>query len=284
LGTAVVALAVDRGHQVVSIDVQPVSSLRPDLGAGGRDPEGPPPDANVPEEVFADVTSYDGLKRAVEGCDALVHLAAHPGPHQWPAYAVHNMNVVASYNALCVAVDLGIERICMASSVNAIGAAFSRHPQFDYFPIDEAHPTYNEDPYSLSKWIGEVQGASICRRHENLTVGSLRLHYLGHDRGSVMDRVSRNRTRYSRDLWGYTTLEAAARACLAVLGANWKGHEVFFIVAPRTALDEPTAKLCAEFYPEVPQRQALSGNEGFFRCTKAAGMLGWKHDTPEDGE
>jgi len=280
----VVAKAVELGHQVVSIDVQPVASARRGPGGDGADGDPPGEDSYAAAEVIADVTSYDDLKRTVEGCDALVHLAAHPSPRGRPAHEVHNLNVVGSYNALGVAVEIGIERICVASSVNAIGAAFSRRPHFDYFPIDEAHPTYNEDPYSLSKWIGEVQSASICRRYESLTVGSLRLHYLGRDRASVMDRVSNDRAKYSRDLWGYTTLEAAARACLAVLSANWEGHEVFFVVAPRTALDEPTAKLCAEFYPEVPQRRALSGNEGLFRCTKAADMLGWEHDTPEDDE
>ncbi len=60
-------------------------------------------------------------------------------------------NVVGSYNALRAAAEHGITRICQASSVNAIGLSYSRTPRFDYFPIDEAHPNYSEDPYSLSQ-------------------------------------------------------------------------------------------------------------------------------------
>jgi UDP-glucose 4-epimerase len=232
--------------------------------------------------VVADVTSYDDLKRAVEGCDALVHLAARPGPRGWPAHEVHNLNVVANYNALCVAVELGIDNVCLASSINAIGAAFSRQPRYDYFPLDEEHPTYNEEAYSLSKWVGEVQATSVCRRYENLTVGSLRMHYLATDSAAAEERVSLNRTGLSRELWGYTTFDAAARACLDVLGAHWSGHEVFYVVAPRTGLDEPTADLCAEFYPEVPLRHEFAGNEGFFCGEKAAELLGWQHDLAED--
>jgi nucleoside-diphosphate-sugar epimerase len=286
LGRSVVTAASQRGHRVVSIDLRPVGADPAEPGAGqgsaAPDPLREGGGEGAVAEVVADVTSYDDLKRAVEGCDALVHLAARPAPFGWPAHEVHNLNVVGSYNALSVAVELSIERICLASSVNAIGAAFSRRPHYDYFPVDEEHATYNEDPYSLSKWVGEAQAASVCRRHEDLTVGSLRLHHLIADRALIMERVARDRVRYSRDLWGYITLEAAARACLAVLGATWKGHEVFFVVSPRTALDEPTEQLCAEFYPQVPRRQSFPGNAGLFRCTKAAGLLGWEHDATED--
>lgn len=72
-----------------------------------------------------------------------------------------------SWNALNVAADLGIDRVALASSVNAIGmgmscshsvprrmltrAVFSKRPRFDYLPVDEAHPYYPEDAYSISK-------------------------------------------------------------------------------------------------------------------------------------
>lgn len=272
LGRAVVAAAAACGHRVVSIDVRPVYPA----------PTGSVASASV-TELTADVTSYEQLRRAADGCDALVQLAGRPGPRPWPAHEVHNLNVVASYNALCAATELGIERICIASSINAIGAAFSRRPRYDYFPVDESHPTYNEDPYSLSKWICEAQADSVSRRNTNLTIGSLRFHRLVPDRANAVDALTRHRTAANRDLWGYTTLEAATRACLAVLEAAWKGHEVFFIVAPRVALDEQTAQLCAEFYPDVPLRRALAGNEGLFCCTKAAEMLGWEHDRMGDG-
>ena len=225
-------------------------------------------------DVVADVTSYEELKRAALSCDALVHLAAHRSPFRRPPQEVHNTNVVASYNALCAAVDLGIERIRLASSVNAIGGAFSRRPRYDYLPLDEAHPTYNEDPYSLSKWVCEAQASSVCRLHGQLSVASLRLHQLVADRATVATRTSRERASGSRNLWGYTTLHAAAQACLSALEVTWKGHEVIYVVVSRTAVDWPTAELCQEFYPDVPLRKELSGNEGLFCCAKAVELLG----------
>ena len=89
-------------------------------------------------------------------------MAAIPAPGHHPDHEVHNNNVMGSYNALRAAVEVGIQRVCQASSVNATGLAYSRWPHFDYFPLDEEHPTYNEDPYSLSKWICEEQGQLVC--------------------------------------------------------------------------------------------------------------------------
>jgi nucleoside-diphosphate-sugar epimerase len=232
-------------------------------------------------QLEADVTSYEELRRALNGCDAVVHLAARPSPFGAPLHVVHNANVVGSYNALRVAVDLGIERYCYASSINALGGAFSKQPRYDYFPIDEEHPTYNEDAYGLSKFIGEIQADSVCRAHSGIAIGSLRIHHLVAYRSVLADKIASDVGRYSRDLWGYTTLDAAARACFAVLDADWKGHEVFFVVSPRTAADVATIELCGAFYPEVHRRHEPVGNQSLYSCVKAERMLGWVHDNVE---
>jgi nucleoside-diphosphate-sugar epimerase len=262
------AFALEQGHDVVSIDNRPVE-------AGSQE------DPHL-SQVTADVTSFDDLVGVVAGADGLVHLAAFPSPTGRPAHQVHNMNVVANYNALCAAVDLGISHVCLASSVNATGGVYSRAPRYDYFPVDESHPTYNEDPYSLSKWVGEEQGDSIARRYAHMTISSLRLHRLVVDRASVEGQMTADNEHARRDLWGYTNLEAASRACLAALKATWTGHEVFYIIAPRTALRQRSVELCERFYPQVPIVGEMDGNAGFFRTDKAARLLGWEHDeTPE---
>lgn len=255
VGRAVVDLARGHGHAVVAID------------RTGDDTR------------YADVTDYDQLAAAVNGCDALVHLAAYPGPGQRPAHLTHNDNVVGSYNALQVAVSLGIDRVCLASSVNAVGGGYSRRPRFDYFPIDEQHPTYNEDPYSLSKWIGEVQADSIARRYEHVSIASIRLHGIRASRPTGRTNAHPDRGGFAvRDLWGYVLLPDAARAFLLALTADFTGHEVFYIAAPETAVNVPTTQLCHQHYPEVPLRRALPGNTGLYDCSKAERLLGWRHD------
>jgi UDP-glucose 4-epimerase len=262
IGRAIAEQALDKGHEVVSIDrvVPDGVQSRPGLAF-----------------VEADVADYDRLLQALAGCDALVHMAAIPSPNNHPDHIVHNNNVVGSYNALRAAVEHGILRICQASSVNAIGLSFSRKPRFDYFPIDEEHATYAEDPYALSKWICEQQGDSFARRYEGIRIASMRFHWVVPDRATAASRMGIASREVSKHLWAYTLYEAAARACLMSLEADFDGHEVFYIVAPDTNIDVPSLDLCAQFFPGVPVRGDLSGYRSFFSCAKAERLLGWKH-------
>ncbi len=265
LGSVLSALAVEQGHTVIAIDRPCAERESADTGA---------------EQVRLDITSYDELARAVDGCDALVHLAAYTHPRGRPDHEVHNNNVVGSYNALSAGVHAGIRRICLASSVNAIGGFFSERPRYDYFPVDEQHPGYPEDAYSLSKWIAETQGAAMARRCQDLTIASLRLHFLVRDRehaGSVYE----NPPRIGIDnLWGYTSLGSAARACLLSLTAEFHGHEVFYVVAPETSADRPTLDLVGAHYPDVRVVRDLPGRASLYSSRKAQQVLGWVHDEP----
>lgn len=252
MGKAVIELALAEAHEVVCLD---------------RVPVGERPRRDGVEERQVELTDYGAFEGALAGCEALIHLAAIPSPQLQAAHVVHNNNVQSSYNALWAAVELGIQAVCMASSINATGAFYSRRPRFDYLPLDEDHPTYNEDAYSLSKWIGELQADSIARRYEGMKIASLRLHGLvpGHPAPGRVDDE-----RAAKQLWGYTLMDAAARACLLSLTADFDGHEVFYIVAPQTMMAVPSLELKARYYPDVPLRGDLSGNRGFFNCEKAA--------------
>jgi nucleoside-diphosphate-sugar epimerase len=263
VGGGVADLLSQRGHSVVAIDrVEPDDPARNDAY----------------EWAVVDVTDYDALAAVIEGCDAIVHLAAIPDPGIEPDPVVHNNNVTGSYNALRAAVQVGIRRICQASSINAIGAADSRAPVFDYFPVDESHPTYNEDPYSLSKWICEQQADSIARRYEDVSISSLRFHWVFPRREQVVDASAEQPDVTIKHLWGYTLLSAAAGAALLSLETRMAGHERFFIVAPDTVSDIPSADLARTYYPGVPVRGRLEKHASFFDCTRAARILGWRHD------
>ena len=268
IGRAVTALAVSEGHAVVSIDRVP--------------PPGDAARAGV-TDVQAEVADYAAVEQALKGCDAVVHLAAFPSPWGHPDHEVHNNNVVGSYNVLSAAAQLGIRHVCQASSINAIGGAYSRWPRYDYFPLDEQHPTYNEDPYSLSKWICEQQGDSFARRYETMSIASLRFHGVVPDRAAMMRHGHSGRERGAKHLWGYTRIDATARACLQALSVEWAGHEAFYIVAPDTAVDHPSRELAEQYFPNVPIRGDLSDGRGFFDCSKAERLLGWRHDDPPGG-
>lgn len=262
VGRAVIERALAEGHTVLSIDRRQVGAADSEM-----------------EILELDVKDYDVLAQALEGCDALIHLAAISGPGRQPDHVVHGDNVVASYNALRAAAAANVLRVCQASSINAIGGRFSAWPpRYDYFPVDEHHPSYAEDPYSLSKWICEQQAASIARRHRDMAIASLRLHGVVASRTDTSHWIGSEEKIAERHLWGYTLRDAAARAFLLGVTADFAGHEVFYVVAPTTMVDTPSVDLRDTHYPSVPVRGDLSGTRGFFDCRKAGEILDWHHD------
>ena len=262
VGSAIVEMALADGHSLVCID-----RVAPAAGA------------ERPNTTFiqAELTDYDAFEKALRGTDALIHMAAIPGPGHHPDHVVHNNNVVGSYNALRAAAEVGLKRVCQASSINAIGSAYSRMPRYDYFPVDELHPTYNEDPYSLSKWICELQAESMVRRYEDMTIASMRFHGVVPDRALMGKWDGSDGEKLSKHLWGYTLFEPAARACLLSLTADIHGAEVFFIVGPDTTSNVPSLELAQRHFPNVPITGDLSGHRSFFNSFKAERLLGWKH-------
>ena len=270
IGRAITDRGVALGHSIVSID-----RLAPSERLDGV------------VYVQADVADYDALVAAFAGCDSMIHMAAIPHPMKDPNHVVHNNNVVGSYNAMRAAVECGIRRICQASSVNAIGQAYSRKPRYDYFPIDEDHPNYAEDPYSLSKWICEQQADALARRYDAISIASLRFHWVLPDRAYAAKHYSDLAWNPNKHLWAYTRRDAAADACLKAVQTDLKGHEVFYIVASDTANSRPTSDLSAQHFPGVPIKGNPQGRWSFMTSAKARRLLGWTHptdDTPFESE
>ena len=263
VGRAIIKEARAQGHELVCIDrvAAPETEETRDL-----------------HFVQADMDEYDKLLAAFKGCDAVIHMAAIPSPGRHPDHVVHNNNVVGSYNALHAAVENGIMRICQASSVNAIGHAYSRDPHYDYLPIDEEHPNYSEDPYSLSKWICEQQADAFARRWADISIASMRFHWVVPERALAAKSFTLDSEHPKKHLFAYTLFDAAARACLLALEGRFKGHEAFYIVAPDTTADIPSLEVAAKVFPGIQIKGDLSGRKAFFNSSKAERMLGWKHD------
>ena len=260
MGRSLIPYLLDQNHIVVSID-----RASPATHMSGVD------------FLIADTRNFGEFIASIRGCDALIHLAAIRTPGNHPDPVVYADNTVSSYNALSAASALGIKRVCMASSINAIGGAFSRSPQYDYFPVDEQHATYAEDPYSLSKWVLEQQAAAFARRFEWMTIASLRLHWLLDSRERALHSTAAMGPVAIRHLWAYTLLSEASRAFLLSLTADFTGHEVFYIAAPHTASTKPSLELAQEYYPHTEIRGDFSNHLGFFNCAKAKRLLGWNH-------
>jgi len=268
VGKRVVLRALARGYHVLGVDHSALATADDrDLGSNFT-------------FLQADLRDYNETLKALEGCEAVIHLAAYPNPGDYKV-VVHNSNVVISWNVLRAAAELGINRIAQASSVNAITLIYSQQPKFDFFPIDETHPTLPDEPYGLSKVIMELQADSIVRRFKDMRVASLRLHW------SVPSRAAAQKldpVRAKNDLWGYVQEDSAAEAFLLAITQptdKWpSASEAFFVAAPETTEDGESSELIKEYWPDVPLKEGknMTGNAGFFDCSKAKELLGWEHN------
>jgi NAD dependent epimerase/dehydratase len=110
------------------------------------------PDVRGEFEVFAgDVRDPHGVRTAVTGCDAILHLAALiaiPYSYHSPDTYV-DTNVKGTLNVLQAARNAGTARVVHTSTSEVYGTA-------KFVPITEDHPLQGQSPYSATK-IGADQ-------------------------------------------------------------------------------------------------------------------------------
>src|SRR5690606_23874134 len=91
-----------------------------------------PGDLAADRVVVGDAGSPAVAARAVEGADAVVHLAAIPTPMDDPAEVVFGTNTMATFAVLDAAGRAGVRRAVIASSQSAWGTAFA---PFELHPV-----------------------------------------------------------------------------------------------------------------------------------------------------
>ncbi|TBL73000.1 NAD-dependent 4,6-dehydratase LegB [Paenibacillus thalictri] len=111
-----------------------------------------PSDIKSSLDVFAgDIRDPYGVKQAMKGCDAVLHLAALiaiPYSYHSPDTYV-DTNVRGTLNVVQAAKELGVSKVVHTSTSEVYGTA-------RFVPITEEHPLQGQSPYSASK-IGADQ-------------------------------------------------------------------------------------------------------------------------------
>lgn len=98
------------------------------------------------EVVSGDIRDPNGVKEAMRGCDAVLHLAALiaiPYSYHSPDTYI-DTNVKGTLNVLQAARAEGVKRIVHTSTSEVYGTA-------RFVPITEEHPILGQSPYSASK-------------------------------------------------------------------------------------------------------------------------------------
>ncbi|HET8562659.1 MAG TPA: NAD(P)-dependent oxidoreductase [Candidatus Binatia bacterium] len=276
LGRYVIKELVGHGHDVLSIDTvvptEPAcSSLAMDLG------------------------EVKSLFRVFEGAQAVVHLARIPFPYTangydparglWktPDVATDTErfchNVTITYNVLVVSLEAGVRRIVSASSLAVYGLYYPYCPNApDYLPIDENHPLVPQDPYGMTKLVGEKLCDSFARKKE-IQIASLRFAGIATDEQYriLLERQKDPLCRGTGALWSYIDVRDAAAACRLAVERDFSGHAAFNICAPKTMMKERTLDLVQRYLPQVRLiKSGLKDNWCGYDAGKAESILGFR--------
>lgn len=244
---------------------------------------------------FRGVDLCDGAAAltACQGVECIVHLAAIPNPFSDPAERVMGVNTMSTLNVFEAARKLGIRRVVYACSESATG--FGIHvPALKplYVPVDEAHPCWPHETYSLSKYFGELIGENYARAY-GIEVISLRYTWVWFaatlDTARSLLAAKRSGAMPENPWFGaYISVGDVARAIAAgvAYGAAGKGlFEAFLLTARDTFYGRPTLEVLKAVYrgdpPPVrdPGYFAADPLASVFDIRKAERLLAW---TPQD--
>jgi nucleoside-diphosphate-sugar epimerase len=275
LGQFVVRELFSHGHQVSVLDtIKPRECVCP--------------------TYTADLSKAHSLQDYFKGVDAVVHLARQRFPYtetgfnfeaqRWEFADIagdaerFNLNVALTNNVLSAAQIAGAKKFVCGSSLAVYGFYYpSSQLVADYLPIDEEHRLRPEDPYGLTKLVGEKLCDALSQK-TGMQIASLRFSgiYTEEHRALLVERSKNPLIRGTGALWSYIDVRDAARACRLALEANFSGHGAFNICAPDTIMDTPTAELTERYLPQVQSVRKSDGRWSGYDTRKAETVLNFR--------
>ena len=215
------------------------------------------------EHLPGDIRDLALVRRAAQGMDAIVHLAAIPNDFSGLPEDVLDTNIHGTWNVLLAAFEVGIKRVVYFSSINALGHAEPTHPAM-YLPIDDDVPHHPAHPYFLSKHIGE----ELCQSYVTLSGGtaiSLRPTYVMRPSGEETDPwwnfvpVEQRLEMMKDDYWTFVDVRDVAEAALLSLDRQPRRPSRF----PTDRRQYLAGNPCRRFDPALLARAALAqGHHG----------------------
>ena len=265
IGKAVALELLDHGYDVRGIDLL---SLAEELR--GR-----------VEMVYADIADHAAMMAALRGCDLIIHCAAYGGPHGRTPAELIRVNVGGTQNVLTAAMEHGIGRVVVTSSVGALGFSFPTHPCLpDYLPIDTDHPRRPQDVYGVSKIANEESAAAATRLSGITTivfrpgvVVNLSIQVKRHWFPAMMDHAT---SKHSDPLWGYIDVRDAAVAYRRAIEADVSGHSVYYLVADDVFAKSDASDLIRRFLRDRVQDIDKLTGRSLYDLAPIENALGFK--------
>jgi nucleoside-diphosphate-sugar epimerase len=248
IGRAAVASIRAAGGAVTVFDRPEAETTDPEFAPGGP-----------VEFLGGDITDLAAVRSALEGMDAVVHLAGYAGLGMADAAETYRVNTVGTFIVLSEAGAAGLAKAVYASSINASGFPLGGTTMPPSFPYNEDAPPQIADWYSLSKQAGE-DAARMVHARWGIPITGLRfplVRDITEHGGATFGRHVRaamadDPRRQAAEGWSYLDVSDAGRSIVAALLHNTPPAPGILVAAPLTYLSTSTNDALAKFAPTVP--------------------------------
>ena len=119
------------------------------------------------ETVVGDLRNVEGLRSAVAGCDALVHVAADYRLWVTDPDAMYAANLTGTRDLLRLARELGVPRVVYTSSVATMGFGTDGRIVDEDSPVSEADMIGH---YKRSKFLAEQEAIAAARAGQHVMI------------------------------------------------------------------------------------------------------------------
>jgi nucleoside-diphosphate-sugar epimerase len=271
-GRAVVRELLEHGYDVAATDI---AATRDDLEAG---------------TLRADLTDYGQALEALNGAEAVIHLANIPAPGVCTAAVTFNANMTMNFNVFYAAASLGLSRVVWASSETTLGLPFGVGPKEmpflqaerlppRYAPVDEDHYPAPTVTYALSKVASETVAEHIARWSRIPFVALRFSNIMVPDDYQEFPSVWPDPHTRKWNLWGYVDVRDVAAACRLALEAPADavaGSPSFIIAAADTVMNRSSSALLAEVFPGVPLTREVGEFGTLLAIDRARQVIGYE--------
>jgi nucleoside-diphosphate-sugar epimerase len=230
-----------------------------------------------------DLLNLDDVRRATEGCAAIVHLGALAHDTAGSPEQIMAVNVLGTWHVLLAAETAGVARVVHFSSAQVFGTAEGERLP-DYFPVDDAHPRRAVRAYGLSKCLSEDLCAGFTAR---TGIASMSLRPVAVWNPDQYQRTEEKWCADPRSQWqpfweygAFVDVRDVATAVELALTVPWSGHHRALLCAADISATEPGLRLAARLAPDVPVTDPAPYRADPWRavmdCSVAEATLGWR--------
>ena len=256
------------------------------------------PSARHPDLPFVNVNLEDPRRTAslVRGFDIVVHLAALPDAMSGTPDEILRVNMACTFNVLEAVRANGIPRVVYGSSESASGFGtqiVQLRPE--YLPIDEQHPSWPHEAYSLSKYFGEEMAALYAKAFD-IDVVALRYCWVwggarNQDQwGKILSDGSRGGGKDRLGAWIAVddVAQGVRLACDYRFSDPGPHFEYFYLTARDNFTNFPSLDLVKMLWPDDPppvrRPELYEANPmaSHFDISRAERLLGYKPSVTAD--